>query len=284
MLADEDNGLDLVMQNELHDKVCKSWKDTLVLKLLGGNHIIGYLRSRLQQKWAPKDHWQLIDLENNYFLARFKNPDDRLFVLTRGPWMIAGQYLIIKQWNDDFNPLEETIDSMADWIRIANMPMQFMFPEFLERVGNKLGTLLKIDRHTAQQTRGRFAKICVEINLNKPLKTFLRLRKRLCRLEYEGLNLICFQCGRYGHNKEACNRDHNGQEIVDKDNLNVGNAGAANSKVNETTDFGPWMQVPMKTRGRKILNDARNKDNKNYSQNGNGSRFGVLNSFDPYES
>lgn len=67
-----------------------------------------------------------------------------------------------------------------------------------------MGKLLKIDINTVQQERGRYARTCVEIDLKKPLKTYIRFKKKVCRFEYEALNMICFSCGRFGHNKEGC--------------------------------------------------------------------------------
>lgn len=52
---------------------------TQLWKLVGATPSLGQLQRKqrkLQQKLAPKDQWQLVDLVNNYFLARFKNADD----------------------------------------------------------------------------------------------------------------------------------------------------------------------------------------------------------------
>ncbi|KAF7822242.1 ribonuclease H [Senna tora] len=51
---------------------------------------------------------------------------------------------------------------------------------------------------------GKFARICVEINLKKQLVPQVEVRGRSYAVEYEGLHLICFHCGRYGHSKDLC--------------------------------------------------------------------------------
>lgn len=51
---------------------------------------------------------------------------------------------------------------------------------------------------------GRFARISVELNLEKKLIPRIKIRNRTYLIEYEGLNLICFTCGHYGHHKELC--------------------------------------------------------------------------------
>ena len=52
--------------------------------------------------------------------------------------------------------------------------------------------------------RAKFARICVEVNLQMTLVPVVRVRKTLYKVEYEGLPLICFGCRRYGHHQESC--------------------------------------------------------------------------------
>lgn len=52
--------------------------------------------------------------------------------------------------------------------------------------------------------RGKYARLCIEVDLRKPLLLKYRLRRRIRRIEYEGIDLICFRCGCYGHREETC--------------------------------------------------------------------------------
>lgn len=64
--------------------------------------------------------------------------------------------------------------------------------------------MVKIDKVTLAQTRGKFYRLCVEINLNEPLKPFINLYGKPFGVVYEGLSTICFNCGVYGHVREHC--------------------------------------------------------------------------------
>lgn len=75
---------------------------------------------------------------------------------------------------------------------------------FLRRLGSKLGGMLKIDKVTSIQSRGQFARICVELDLAKPLLPKIIARGILLNLEYECLHMICFRCGKYGHKEINC--------------------------------------------------------------------------------
>ncbi|KAK5792686.1 hypothetical protein PVK06_033803 [Gossypium arboreum] len=72
------------------------------------------------------------------------------------------------------------------------------------RNGGTIGKVVRLDFNTDNRTRGRFARMAVYINLNKPLIAQLLVNGRIQRVEYEALPTICFTCGKYGHTKEIC--------------------------------------------------------------------------------
>ncbi|MFQ6630638.1 hypothetical protein Gotur_008451 [Gossypium turneri] len=68
----------------------------IVLKLLGRN--IGYfvLHSKIYIIWKPSSQFRLMDIENGYFLAKFKKKLDCKKVLFESLWIIFGQYLAVQ--------------------------------------------------------------------------------------------------------------------------------------------------------------------------------------------
>lgn len=199
-------------------------------------------------------------MENNFFLARFTNEEDRTFTLTRGPWLIGGNYLVIQQWRFEFEVTEETISSMAVWIRVSGLYIELMNADFLEQVKNYIRKSLKVDVTTMQQTRGKYARICAEINVNKPLKTFLRFKEKYLHLEYEGLSTICYNCGRFSHTKEGCTHNQPPTELVNGQNEGaISNTSKDQHGANPIPPgFEPWIQVPQ-IRGRRNTVIFRNK-------------------------
>ncbi|MBA0843285.1 hypothetical protein Goarm_000487, partial [Gossypium armourianum] len=47
--------------------------------------------------------FKLTDIANGYFLAKFQNSEDFERILSQGPWIIYGQYLIIQSWSIEFD-------------------------------------------------------------------------------------------------------------------------------------------------------------------------------------
>ncbi|KAA3474118.1 GroES-like zinc-binding alcohol dehydrogenase family protein [Gossypium australe] len=85
--------------NRIHQILIRDMENTVVLKLLGRN--IGYsvLQNKIYSLWKPSSLFQLIDIENDYFLAKFQNKIDYEKVLAEGPWVLFGQYLIVQPWS-----------------------------------------------------------------------------------------------------------------------------------------------------------------------------------------
>ncbi|XP_020202252.1 uncharacterized protein At4g02000, partial [Cajanus cajan] len=130
--------------------------------------------------------------------------EDYKHALFEGPWMIADHYIVVQRWRPFFTFTATQTRRIAAWIRIPGLPIELFNDRFLWRVGNKLGTMLKIDKLTSIQSRGRFARICVEIDLQKKLVSQINVLSHILRLEYEGLHSVCFTCGKYGHKQQSC--------------------------------------------------------------------------------
>ncbi|KAK5841946.1 hypothetical protein PVK06_004272 [Gossypium arboreum] len=94
---------------------------TIVIKLLGRN--IGYnaLQNKVTALWKPSQPFNLMNVENGYFLAKFKNPDDYERVLCQGPWVVFGQYLTVQPWTIDFKPLQPYLRTVMAWIRFPGL-------------------------------------------------------------------------------------------------------------------------------------------------------------------
>ncbi|XP_028806314.1 uncharacterized protein LOC114761155 [Neltuma alba] len=63
---------------------------------------------------------------------------------------------------------------------------------------------LKIDRTTTFSDKGGFARIYVELDLQKPLLPAFDHFGENHAIEYEGLHLVCFNYGTYGHHTNQC--------------------------------------------------------------------------------
>lgn len=79
--------------------------------------------------------------------------------------------------------------------------MQLFDKEVLLQMVNKVEHAVKIDKTTMSVTRVCFARVCPS-RLEEAINPFIEVLGNLQRIEYEGLHIICFECGGYGHRRE----------------------------------------------------------------------------------
>lgn len=106
-------------------QLIKPWQNTVVVKLLGRPMGYKFLCNRLESLWTITKGFKVIDLENGFFLDRFRSEDDVDCALTQGPWTVLGHYFIIQQWTLYLDSTSEKIDSMVAWIRLPSMPLHY---------------------------------------------------------------------------------------------------------------------------------------------------------------
>ncbi|XP_021605624.1 uncharacterized protein LOC110610057 [Manihot esculenta] len=137
---------------------------------------------------------KLTKIEKSHYCKPWKNSliikligrsigrEDFDFALEGGPWIIADHYLLVRQWCPDFDPFNVSLECLAVWI----------------------GDPIRVDNNTSRVTRGHFARLCVEVDVTKPLLSKFKLNRRVRRIEYEALHMVCFSCGIFGHMKDNC--------------------------------------------------------------------------------
>ena len=102
----------------------------------------------------------------------------------------------------NFHLVTANVSSIAVWIRLNELLIEYYHAEALHQIGKTIGNVLRVDTHTASETRGRFARLCVQVDVNKPLATTILIGKFEQPICYEGIHKLCFVCGRMGHTQE----------------------------------------------------------------------------------
>ncbi|PPD82796.1 hypothetical protein GOBAR_DD20256 [Gossypium barbadense] len=87
----------------------------IIIKLLGRKIAFNALLNRVTMLWRTKCSFQLIDFENDYYLARFNDEEDYNKVLTNRPWVIFGQYLTVRHWSPDFSTTQVEMGIQVVW-------------------------------------------------------------------------------------------------------------------------------------------------------------------------
>ncbi|MCH79492.1 hypothetical protein A2U01_0000242 [Trifolium medium] len=262
-------------------RIQRPWKQGVIVQLLGRK--IGYkaLETRLKQMWVRRGIIQIVDLSHDFYLVTFTSWEDQCRAMMEGPWLIYDHYLVVRPWSPNFNPATAVTTSTAVWVRFSGLPIEYYDARILHFIGNRIGKTVKVDKNTLLQERGKYARLCVEVDLSKPLLAMFTLKERQYKVEYEGLHLLCLNCGRFGHYVEGC------PEIVKTaGEKGGGEKGVVNNEgASMTRAEGPWTIVQKPRRQRKSK-DATTTAGENNAQKGtergtttvenSGSRFSIL--------
>ncbi|KAL4383795.1 hypothetical protein GQ457_15G012030 [Hibiscus cannabinus] len=192
----------------VHAQVDYNMRNSLIVRLLGRSIGFKALQSRILALWKPAGDIKLIDLDNGYYIIRFSVESDYVKVLKDGPWTIYGSYLTVQPWSRQFTTLEKYPSKVIVWVRLPGMPYRYYSKALFRHIATLIGEVFRVDYNTYERGRGKFARLAILVDLNKPLRSYLYIDGRLQKLEYEGLQDIFFHCDIYGHSKDSCTRLH----------------------------------------------------------------------------
>ncbi|MBA0791045.1 hypothetical protein Gohar_015647 [Gossypium harknessii] len=169
------NGIPFIDFSEReHQLLVKEMSTSVVLKLLGRNIGFVALQDILYGIWRPSKPFQLMDIEN------------------------------VQPWTVDFDSASPYPNTILTWIRFPRLPSYLYKNEVLWEIRGMVSKVTKLDFNIDSKVRVRYACMAVYVNLGKPLISKVLINGNLQRVEYESLLVVCFFCGRYGHNNESC--------------------------------------------------------------------------------
>ncbi|XP_057416051.1 uncharacterized protein LOC130710717 [Lotus japonicus] len=194
----------IVTEASVVEEMSAPWKEALVVTLLGKS--LGYrtMKLKLGNIWRLAGDFDMIDVGNGFYMIKFDRKEDREHVINGGPWMVFDHYLAVSTWSPKFiSPATKVTRTLA-WVRIPGLNVVFYDESYLLSIARAIGKPIKVDRNTLMAYRGRFARICVELDLTLPVVGKVCIEDYWYNIEYEGLHVICTKCGCYGHRSREC--------------------------------------------------------------------------------
>ncbi|XP_039119052.1 uncharacterized protein LOC120255255 [Dioscorea cayenensis subsp. rotundata] len=161
-------------------------------KLFGKTPNFDQVKSELLAKWSSFGKVSISYLPNGFLLIRCPSQACMQRILLDGPWSVNGIILQLSPWKPYFEPTFPSSAPLLSGCNSTTFPLSF---------GG-------IDEFTNSLSRSKYARICVEIDLSKPLSRGFWIGDDLHRVfvvvQYERLPTFCYMCGMIGHGSNSC--------------------------------------------------------------------------------
>ncbi|CAI0548839.1 unnamed protein product [Linum tenue] len=164
---------------------------------------------------------------------------------------------------------------MIVWVQLPALKVHFYHREVLMTLGNLIGRTIKLDYHTLNRQRRKFAHLAVEIDMSKPLVPRIFLDDYWQKVEYENLPVVYFECGKIGHNTDACPLLRPAANLLQVTVACDGTPAEPARSVEESNlGFGPWMLVSKKSRRNSRDSSKNGKAEADMGSGGQGKATG----------
>ncbi|KAI7998176.1 Uncharacterized protein LOK49_LG10G01282 [Camellia lanceoleosa] len=256
LVEDEDEFVPAItLSSEDKAHIRTPWLKAIIVKLMGRNIGFNYFMTKIKALWKPTGAIVGLDLGNHFYIIKFLNDEDLSKVLNEGPWFIGAHFIAVRKWELEFQATHFCTHSTVVWARLTGLPIEFFDRSILQKIGAKLGTLLKIDVHTENGNKWRFSRLCVQVDLSKPLIAKVKIGTIIQQVSYEGISSICFDCGKLGHKRGNCNTSLPTNSHPPLANPPLNTPTNTTPTISPKTHFRPWMLVD---RHRKTTNRPPN--------------------------
>jgi hypothetical protein len=109
---------------------------------------------------------------------------------------------------EKFSPEKEDFAHAPVWIHLYSLPQEFWLEEILAGIGNTIGVYVKSSEATKQRRYTSYARICVYLNISKPLPGSIALEYHdeewSQTIDYEHIPFRCRKFHEHGHLFRDC--------------------------------------------------------------------------------
>lgn len=223
ILADETEVVE--MSDDEDTPVTAQTKWSLIGKVLSPSitHIQS-IRAAMKPAWGNPRGLKCRPVADNIFIADFANKGDMERALEGTPWMVGRHAVLLQELDPRIRPSDVRFDTMLIWVRILNLPFEWMNNTKGLKIAKLIDKNCKLDVDENGDADGCFLRVRADIPIAKPLRRWVTTTKNKaeCRfdLQYEKLPFYCFSCGLIGHGDLECNapadRDERGKLPFDR--------------------------------------------------------------------
>ncbi|KAL0907864.1 hypothetical protein M5K25_022310 [Dendrobium thyrsiflorum] len=241
VLSEDGAAVKLVESSEISNS--KRLEFSVVVKVFGKELPPNVVAWELRRQWAKFGQFHFTSLGKGWYLCSFKCLEAFEGVLAGGPWYVNQHIVGLDRWSTDFSPTSMKGLSSPIWIRMPHLPLQCWDEDNVAISASMIGEPLMLDGNMFLWGKREFARVCVRLELDKPLPLGVWVDgiagRFFQKVEYERISTFCYNCGMVGHDKSVCTKGRAVEPGQDKV-LN------ASDRSYHEKSYGPWILVKHK--------------------------------------
>ncbi|GMP47509.1 hypothetical protein CsSME_00015204 [Camellia sinensis var. sinensis] len=196
----------------------------LTPKILNKQAVLNIIHSA----WKTRKSVRISSWNDNAYLFQFEELAGRQKVLEDAPWSVMGSLLVLQPVQPRMVTSELEFHWCPFWVQVHGLPIEKLTRGHDETIGRRIGQLVSMEAYMEGLLLQRnFLTIRVKVDVTKPLlQGFILHRKEESEVpdgagikvlyKYEKLAEFCYDCGRIGHDRNAC------KVVSREDGLNSG--------------------------------------------------------------
>uniref|UniRef100_A0A7N0TJN7 DUF4283 domain-containing protein n=1 Tax=Kalanchoe fedtschenkoi TaxID=63787 RepID=A0A7N0TJN7_KALFE len=227
----------------------------LVIKFSPVRPRVGEISDHIQRVWRMETRPYVGALDGKHALVICGSERDAVEGLTCESRRMGSAFFRIFRWSPEFS-LNAEPTSAATWVRLHGLDPCFFRSSLLKEIFRGFGRFLKVDEPTLSLANPAMARVCVEVDMARPLVQGIWVgsesRQKWVEVDYEGRLDYCGRCKRHGHTRADCRKTQNDRkprrEISNQPGANSGESLSAVQGVNDQKE-ARWIVVRRKKKG-----------------------------------
>jgi hypothetical protein len=191
------------------DNQCDFYKLCIVGYVAGKFPGFKALQGLVSSTW--KCNASLTIHESGWLIYKFDNEEDKLSVLSGGPYLVYGRPLVLKSMPEYFDFASSEMTTVPVWVKFPNLPLRCWSATCLSKIASVIGKPLQSDMLTSTRSRLSYARVLIELDLMVDLPPSINITlpngvDLVQTVVYETLPKFCKHCRVLGHTTSACSK------------------------------------------------------------------------------